>query len=57
MSIKSQQQETETPEILLARIMTIADLLIRRSDEEQMEPPDDSLEWSKKTQESKPDVD
>ncbi|MEO8613030.1 MAG: hypothetical protein ABI690_34375 [Chloroflexota bacterium] len=57
MSIKNQQQETEAAEIILERIMTIADLLIRRSDEDQVEPPDDSSESSEKTQESKPDVD
>ena len=49
MSIKNQQQEAETAEIILERIMTIADLLIRRSDEDQVEPPDDSSELSENT--------
>ena len=57
MSIKNQQQETEYAGILLERIMTIAELLIRRSEEDQVELPDDTSESSEKTQESKPDVD
>jgi hypothetical protein len=57
VSIESHSQDTETAEILLQRIMTLADLLVRRSDEEPVEPPDESPETSENTQESKPDVD
>jgi hypothetical protein len=57
VSVKNSTHETETAEIILERIMTIADLLIRRSNEEHIEAPDESLELSEKTQESKPDVD
>lgn len=53
----SKEQRIETTEIILERIMTVADLLTRRSQEEQLECCDEEkTKLSEETQELQPDV-